>query len=181
MIRGRLRRLLAAVRSDERGATTIEFLIWFPFFMLILLSSIEAGLVALQHSMLERSVDLSVRDLRIGKLIDPKHADIKASVCNRVVVIPDCNANILIELALINRATWTMPSPNATCVDRSLPIALQPVPTFSPGTKNDLILLRACIKIRPFFAMTGLGLALPKDLAGMYALTSASAFVNEPR
>lgn len=41
--------------------------------------------------------------------------------------------------------------------------------------------LRACAKFEPVFPTLGMGDNLVKDGAGMYALVSTSAFVQEPR
>lgn len=173
------RRYLRRARRAEDGATTIEFLIWFPFFITLVCSSLEAGLMALQHSMLERSLDLTVRDLRIGVLPDPSHNDLKAAVCSRIMIVPGCGSDILLELTAVQTTSWSLPTEAPKCVDHSLEV--QPVTTFQPGVQNELVTVRACIKVRPLFPTTGLGLRLPKDPTGMYALTSASAFVNEPR
>jgi len=43
------------------------------------------------------------------------------------------------------------------------------------------MILRACAKFDPVFPTTGLGKHIDKDGAGQYALTSISAFVQEPR
>lgn len=174
-----VRRYLRRARRSEDGATTIEFLIWFPFFITLVGSSIEAGLMQLQQSMLERALDLTIRDLRIGVLQDPSHDDLKVAVCNRIMLVPDCRTDLLLELTEVRTTSWTMPTGATQCTDRSLEV--QPVTTFQPGLQNDLVTVRACIKVEPLFPTTGLGLELPKDAAGMYALTSTSAFVNEPR
>lgn len=146
---------------------------------MLICSSVEAGLVALQKAMLERSLDLTVRDLRIGILAKPTHVDLKASICSNVLFIPNCRNALLLELQTVPRTTWAMPANGTHCVDLSKDV--QPVTTFLPGLQNEIVVIRACVKIRPFFPGTAPGLHLPTDAAGMYALVGTSAFVNEPR
>lgn len=166
-------------RSDD-GATTIEFIIWFPFFMTLMLSSIEAGLVAIQHTMLESALDVTVRDLRLGLLLNPTHDDIKDRVCRDTIVIPRCRERMFIEMQTVDTAIWDLPTARPRCDNVSLPAAVRPVASLTPGQKNDLVVIRACVKLRPLFFTTAGGLSLPRDGAGMYALSTSSAFVNEP-
>ena len=68
--------------------------------------------------------------------------------------------------------------PSPDCVDTSEDV--QPVRTFINGQENDLMVLRACVKIDPIFPTTGLGKQLIKDGAGQVALVAMAAFVQEP-
>jgi len=68
--------------------------------------------------------------------------------------------------------------PTPDCTDASEPS--KPVRTFIPGGQNQLMLLRACLKYSPMFPEAMLGDALVKDSAGDVALTTISAFVQEP-
>src|SRR5690606_40360377 len=63
-----------------------------------LMSSLEMGTLMLRHVMLERALDMSVRDLRLGNWNNPTHDDFKRVVCNRAGVIPDCMNVLLVEL-----------------------------------------------------------------------------------
>ena len=168
-------------RRDERGNATIEFVLWVPFFITLMLASLESGLMLVQRSMLERAMDLTIRDLRIATILNPTHEDLKTVLCNRVLIIPSCTYNLLLEMQVVDTTTWGLPPVGKTCVDRSLGDDLQPVTTYQTGGKNDLVIMRACIKINPFFVTTGIGLQLRRDAAGMYALAATSAFANEPR
>ncbi len=51
---------------EEDGTATIPFLLFLPFFMMLVISSLEMGMLMLRHVMLERALDMSVRDLRLG-------------------------------------------------------------------------------------------------------------------
>ncbi len=75
---------------------------------------------------------------------------------------------------------WVGVSREVTCTDASKEV--QPKTMFKNDAKdNELMILRACAKIKPIFPTTGLGKSIKKDGAGQYALISTSAFVQEPR
>ncbi len=164
--------------QDEEGTATIPFVIFMPFFIVLVMSSLEMGMLMIRHVMLERALDMSVRGLRLGIWTPPTHTDLKRTVCNMAGVIPNCMNTLLIELRPVDTATWQPLSSGPTCVDRANPIL--PVTTFNPGVGDNMMLIRACAKFDPIFPMTGLGFHLPKDNTGAYALVSATAFVNEP-
>lgn len=182
MIRALLTGLCARMRRgarDEGGSATLPFIILFPMFILIVISSIEMGLLTVRHVMLERGLDMSVRGLRLGSWTNPTHDDLKRSICRNAGIIPDCMNSLLVELRPVDKSTWEPLNAATTCVDRSR--AVQPVTVFNPGVSDEMMLIRACIKVSPMAPMTGLGMGLPKDAAGQYALVSSTAFVNEPR
>lgn len=163
---------------EEDGTATIPFIIFLPFFMLLVMSSLEMGTVMLRHVMLERALDMSVRDLRLGDLPGITHEDFKRLVCNRAGVIPDCMNVLLVELRPVSTQTWEPLASGPVCVDRAEPI--KPVTTFDPGKGDEMMLIRACAKFDPIFPTSGLGSRLPKDNTGAYALVAATAYVNEP-
>jgi hypothetical protein len=173
-LRGRLGR----AAREEDGTATIPFVIFVPFFIMLVTSSLEMGQLMMRHVMLERALDLSVRGLRLGMWTPPNHTDFKRLICNTAGVIPDCMNTLLIELRPVDTATWQPLSAGPTCIDKSH--SVQPVTTFNPGVGDNMMLIRACAKFSPLFPLTGLGFQLPKDAAGAYALVAATAFVNEP-
>ncbi|SIN98747.1 TadE/TadG family type IV pilus assembly protein [Vannielia litorea] len=178
---GRLARLAARLRryrSREDGNATIEFVILFPVFIILFLSCFEVGMLMTRQVMLERALDLSVRGLRLGHWSPPTHQELKESICERAGIIPDCMNSLLIELQPVSKSTWTPLPDQATCSDKSAPV--QPVTTFHGGTENEMMLVRACAVMKPFFRSTAYGMRLPLIDGENYALVSTSAFVNEP-
>lgn len=174
----RLLRRIRAFRRRESGAATIEFVIWFPFFFVLVCSSIETGVLMTRHVMLERGLDMTVRGLRLGFWAAPTHDDIKRAICDGAVIIPHCSESLSVELLPVSTDTWALPAGAVTCIDRSEEV--QPVTQLIPGISNELMLIRVCSKFSPFFPGTGIGMNMAKDGAGNYALVSISAFVNEP-
>ena len=175
LLRTRCRRFLRA----EHGAATVPFVLFVPIFMVFILSSMELGFVMMRHVMLERALDLTVRDLRLGRVANPTHDTILARLCSYSAYIGDCEHSVLLELRPIPKNSWAPFNTGATCVNRDAPV--QPVTEFSGGTSDELMLVRACAKVSPLMPTTGLGLHLTKDGSGQYALITSTAFVNEPR
>lgn len=181
--------VMRAIRSwcgrkarEEDGTATIPFVIFLPFFMILVVSSLEMGLLMVRHVMVERGLDMAVRGLRLGNLDGISHQDFKKIVCNNAGLIPNCMNVMAIELREIDTSAWVPLSTGATCVDRADAGAnIDALTTFQTGGGDKMMLIRACVKFDPMFPMTGLGFHLPKDNTGAYALVSATAFVNEPK
>ncbi|MFN4170676.1 MAG: TadE/TadG family type IV pilus assembly protein [Pseudorhodobacter sp.] len=177
-----LRRLAAMLRRrlwrDQKGVASLEFVLMVPLVLIIFMSAFEAGLLMTRYIMLERSLDMTMRNLRLGQYPNPTPDLIKQEVCSRSVVLGNCTANIRIELQPVSTASWNFPTGRTGCVNREEPI--QPPTTFNPGQAHQIMLVRVCIAQDTMFPTTGLGLGLAKDPGGAYGLVATSAFVNEP-
>lgn len=175
---------IARAALGEDGTATIEFVIIFPAIMTIFLSSFEVSIYLTRAVLLDRALDLNVRLLRLGSLTltdaDNMPDQFKLNVCNDALIFADCPSAVMIELTEVSTSTWTLPSPALTCVDRSQPDDMQPPVTFNLGIANDLMIVRACTVLDPFFGTTPLVMQLPLDDTGGYVVASASTFVNEP-
>ena len=174
-----LRQMLRRFKQSETGSATVEFAITFPAMLLFLLSGVELAVVNLHHSMLERAVDLTVRDIRLGTGTIPQHDDIKDLICSRAGFIDNCLDNLRLEMIQVDPRNWTAIPAEADCTDKTQAVA--PVRTFVNGLDNELMILRVCAKIDPVFPTTGLGAELAKGTGGQYALISITAFVQEPQ
>lgn len=164
--------------GDETGAVVADFAIMLPVFIMFMLSSAEMGLMAFRQTMLERGLDMAVRDLRLGLIESPDHTKVKDRICTYAGFLPDCGNSIRLEMQPVNLRSYTMLPAKAECVDKSEPI--NPVYNFTPGGANQLMVMRACIKIAPVFPTMGLGEQVAKDGNGDMSLFSVTAFVNEP-
>lgn len=162
----------------ENGNATIEFALLFPAFITLFLVVVETGLLLTRGVMLDRAVDMSMRDLRLGTLNPMTHDNLKDDICINSVIIPNCVDSLLLELRPISTTTWEPLSNDVTCVDRSEDI--QPVLEFDPGQSNEMMLVRVCAVFDPFFPTTGLAAQMQLDATGAYALVATSAYVNEP-
>lgn len=184
MIRSVLHRTTAAwrgFRKNQSGGGAVELVIVLPLLLGVFISSFECGLYMTRQILLERAVDMTVRDLRLGLIPDPDHNALKESICANTSIIRDCDSSIRIELVRISTTDWIFPSEAVPCVDRDEPIDLSL--SFDPGAQNELMLVRVCLIQDAIFpnADFAQGIAFEGDAAGGYALISTSAFVNEPR
>lgn len=162
----------------EDGSATVEFVILFPAIMTLFLSAFEVSIYLTRSVMLERALDFNVRLLRLGELDPPTLAELKTRVCNDTLIFADCPNAIAIELLPVPTDTWALPSESMTCVDRAATI--QPVVEFELGQHNDVMVVRACAVLDPFFGTTPLVMNLPLDPTGGSVVAAASIFVNEP-
>ncbi|MCZ7676075.1 MAG: pilus assembly protein [Roseovarius sp.] len=170
----RLRRFLA----DEGGNATVEFVLVFPVFLALMIMSIELGFVTLRHTLLERGLDMAVREIRLGTGTAPEHDQIKRIICDNALMVRDCEQNLRLEMRPADLRAFSSLDTTPDCTDASEPS--KPVRAFTPGQQNRLMLLRACLRFDPLFPDRLLGSALQTDATGQGAIVSMTAFVQEP-
>jgi hypothetical protein len=171
-------RLFRAAKRED-GTASVEFVILVPLLLFIFLMAFESGMVMIRNMMLERSVDLVMRELRLNHYVNPTQPMIKEEICKNTVVFPECMQALLVNLAPVSMTTWDIPTEPMPCIDVARDINPNPVWTTS-NQPHELMLVRACISVKALFPSTGIGLGLEKDDEGRYWLTAVSAFVNEP-
>ena len=182
------------IRNNEDGSTTVEFVILFPIYIFLFCSAFEVGMYLLRGILLERGLDLTVRTVRIG-IYPPGwstplvRADLKGDICNNTPVITNCAESLNLELINIETLRTT-PNPGFTaanasveCVDRG-DDEFEPVNSWQPGSRNDVVIIRACWIYDPFFPTFGIAAEAPveaiKDSKGGVMVVAASAFAVEP-
>lgn len=175
----RMDRVFGRTRADrEAGGATVEFVLLLPVFIAMFMMSFEAALILTRSVMLERAVDLAVRDLRLdpGSVITASR--LQNDVCERSRILPDCRDNLLIELTTVSQTSWALPVPSRPCIYGT--------PTVTPSVNYDgnraeqLVLLRACYSVAPTFPTSLLGSRTIADGSGQARLLATSAFVVEP-
>jgi len=163
----------------EDGNSTIEFCIWFPFIIGLIGSSFEASLITTRQVMLAAAVDRVTRDLMLGSLGAPTHAELKRDICNRAGVIQNCTSSLHIELERIDTSDFKIRQGAVQCVDKDE--QSEPTLNFTNGAQNDFMLMTVCAAVNPMVPITGLGMSLPKINGGSsYAIVAFSAFVVDP-
>jgi hypothetical protein len=162
----------------EDGTAAMEFVLVIPVIMMIFMASFESGLLMTRSIMLEQSVDMTMRELRLGHYASVTNLLLKREICSRTIIFPNCMSNIKIQLDRVNTTSWDIPATPAHCVNRRE--EGEPVVSMSAGQQNDLMLVRVCIALQAMFPSTGLALKLPLDEDGGYGLVARSAFVTEP-
>lgn len=141
--------------DDESGAATVEFVIIAPLFFAIVFSTFEAGWLMTKSMMLDRGLDMAIRDLRVDLIPNPDKTNIKAAICNYSRILDDCNTTLTLEMINIDNVA-DYPSTNAQCFDRVNTV--EPVTNFVVGNRAEIMFIRACVIIDPIFPFLGLGL-----------------------
>lgn len=171
---------------QDKGTTTIEFVIVFPVFFLMFSFSIESGLLATRQVMLDHGLDRTVRDVRIGIVTDTSHENLIDVICEYATIIPDCSNQLRLQMFAGDIDGWdgTDLEVEYECRDRSEDES-EPLTTFTnTGSNNELMFLRACALYDPMLLYVGLGEALTEgngaELGDAYALVATSGYVMEP-
>jgi len=179
----RFQKLLTRFAKDESGGSTIEFVIVFPFFIVFVLMIFENGMISLRHVMLERGLDVTVRDVRIGSLTNVTHDTLRNSICDEVGdLIPACQSRLKIEMLERDPRDFEFLG-DLQCVDLSQE---QEEDNDIIGVANNtLMVIRACARYDPILptgSWLGKKIADNTDpvAAGTYFLVATSAFVVEP-
>jgi len=152
-----LRRLV----GERSGTAALEFALVAPVFLAIVFSTFEAGWMMTQATLLDRALDLTVREIRIGASDAPTtESQIRKAVCARAMVIPGCEDAATVEMRLVEKGS-DFPTAAATCVDRGT--AAHPVTSFQNAARAKITFIRVCIVADPFTPLMGLALQLSKD------------------
>lgn len=177
-----MKRFLSTVGRSEDGTATIEFVFLFPIFMFLFTVGFEAGLFMVRNVMLERGVDIAVRDVRLGNGNVPDFDALRANICNNAGPIPDCFDRLQIEMQSIPIAPGGVATvqSDARCVDRQSTDSALTGTVFDVGAENEMMIVRACLLAQPVFPSTAIGVGLGVDPEGNYAMVATTAFVNEP-
>lgn len=171
--------LLRRLRRED-GAVTIPTIFWLPLFFMIMLAGVEMMVTNLRQILLERAVDVTTRELRLGTMVNLTHDELKRKICSAIRYVPDCTENLAVEIFPVDTTTWQFSNTSGTmCTDSTSSETL--TPTLNYGSSNQLMVVRACLKLKSMSDMDPLGAALVKDAGGRYALVAMTAYVNEPR
>ncbi|WFE74300.1 TadE/TadG family type IV pilus assembly protein [Roseinatronobacter sp. S2] len=169
-------------RHNDDGAATVEFVILFPLILAMMLGAIDLGITMVRQVMLDRAVDITVRDVRLGKIGTNSADRMSDLICANSMMLPNCASNITVEMMPVNTSDFSGLDGPFPCIDDQQQIT--PAVTFDPGAgggAQELMLLRICVVAEPFLRVTGLFSGLDINPDGQLVLTSRSAFVNEPR
>jgi hypothetical protein len=177
ILKNTLARMSAALRRED-GTATMEFVLVIPMIMMVFMASFESGLLMTRSIMLEQSVDIAMREVRLGHIVPVTNQKLKKAICKNAVIFPDCENSMKIEMDRVSTTAWDIPVEPSHCVNRHQ--AAEPVLTYAGVSQNDLMMVRVCIVLDAMFPSTGIAMHLPLDSDGGYGLVSRSAFVVEP-
>jgi hypothetical protein len=164
---------------DENGSVTVEFMILFPVVFGLFLATFELGMLLTRQVMLERGLDLATRKVRLGLVEEVTHDALKELICSEGTMIPDCVHQLRLEMLPVDPRGSDMLGANIDCVDRSNPA--KEVREFRPGISNELMILRACALVDPYFPTNVLGFpSIPTNAGQAFGIIATTAFVIEP-
>lgn len=167
------------LRQD--GNATVEFVVIVPFVLSLFFASVDIGISMVRQVMLDRAVDLAVREVRLGNVPSDGSVTMAQLICDRTSLLPDCINNIAVEMTPVDTTTFAGLDPTVRCVDREQNIT--PSVTFNPGSggaAQELMLIRTCVAAEPFIRLTGYFTSMPINEEGAYVVVTRGVFVNEP-
>ncbi|HWU55623.1 MAG TPA: TadE/TadG family type IV pilus assembly protein [Rhizomicrobium sp.] len=189
----RFKSLCQRLRADaNKGSAAIEFAMIAPVFFLLLMGTIEAGIIFFAQSALQNSVNDTARLVRTGQAacysLDANNlcqamtaSQFRAKVCNDVSVLLqnctiDSNGNSDLQFDV------TAYPAGFTGVTNSSPLSagqnLPNLTAFNAGNACDVVLVRAFYSWPVFTPMLNFFLA---NMSGnKHLIATAAAFRNEP-
>ncbi|SHF36509.1 TadE-like protein [Loktanella atrilutea] len=178
---GRLTQALRHFRRSEAGTASIEFVLLFPVVWMLFGLTMESGMYGMQQVMLERGLDLTVREVRLGLMEEPTREKLIAQTCKYALILNNCENSLRMEMIPADVRNWKAISREVPCIDRSEKGV--PVMNITNGGNNQLMVLRACVLIKPLLPLAELGRTLVANNANSddeYALSVTSSYVMEP-
>lgn len=173
---------LRRFKTGQDGNATIEFVVFFPALMMLFLMGFESGYYMLRNVMLERSVDISIREVRLSNNSLPDFVSLKKNICKSAYILDDCEDKLQIEM----RPVATEPGAVAglgkvtRCVDTASDEDPLKYTTYDVGAENQMMLVRVCALSKPLFPSTRFSASMVRDTQGNYAIVTNAAFVTEP-
>ena len=164
--------VLKRFMRDKDGNVAIEFAaVALPFFILIF-GVLETAVVFLAGTALEFGMQEAARTVQTASIVGGE-TGFKNSVCDNAVMLPDCVANIKVDVrSYSNFAAATFPPtllPDGT---------INPNTTFNKGGPGDTIVVRVSYEWPILNTVVGSGLGNMAN--GNKLLTASWAFQNEP-
>lgn len=150
---------------------------------MVFLSSFDAYILLTRQVMLERAVDIVVRDIRLEKPKTQTQRQLTSRICERGRILPDCRQNLLVEMTEIEAPLYAMLETEAPCVNQLTSIV--PPANLTANRTGKMILLRACYSVEPALPLAVLTVnrTLPSNLVnnedGTIRMVTSTAFVVE--
>jgi Flp pilus assembly protein TadG len=182
----RFRRLRRRLKADGiKGSAAIEFAMVAPVFFVLLMGTIEAGVIFFAQSALQNALNDTARLVRTGQTgcyttsggncVAMTQAQFRTQLCSEVsLLLQDCNGASLQFDVNAYPGGFSGASNSSPLVAGNLPA----LTAFNVGNPCDVILARAFYKW-PVFT-PGLGYFLANVGSSYHLLATAAAFRNEP-
>jgi Flp pilus assembly pilin Flp len=167
---------------DQGGATSVEFVILVPIFLLVMVNSIEGSILMMRGALLDRGLDMAMRELRLSTGSPPSYDAFRGLVCRNAGLLGDCMSSLQVELRPIDLQAGAPLTTSARCVEGArdiVPLVETDPSHYAGGAVDQLTMVRACLLVKPVVPNLGLAALLPTDQGG-FLLVSVSVFVQEP-
>lgn len=167
--------VLKKFSRNEDGSAVIPFAIWFPVFIMFMVSGIELGTISLRHTNLERAVDLTSRYFRLNPGQPVNDRAIANRICNLARSLPDCQQNIRVQLEMVDLRAGERPTPLESCTNRNSRPELVVL-----GENQEIAFFKVCYRYRTITGVGYLGNVIASENGDFVSLVSSSAFIIEP-
>ena len=137
MIHLGLRHAVKRYIRDESATATMELVIMFPLMMIVFIAAFESAMILTRQIILERTLDMSVRVLRLAQGVITDAVEVRNSMCSNTILLPNCEELLTIDLQLVDTDTYDMPSNEEICAGRGNNIVIAPDNTFDIGGSNE--------------------------------------------
>lgn len=169
---------LACFFRDDAGGASVEFVVVATALFSIILVMFETGMIMARSILIDRGLQVAVREIRLGYVESSQYNYFRDRVCEEAFLVIDCENNLLLEVVPFATVAAYAPGTNPACVDRS--VGTTATPGFSTGNAENIMFVRACLLIDPFFPGSAIAADLARDSTGALAITATTAFMNEP-
>ncbi len=182
----RCQKLCRRLRADAiKGSAAIEFALIAPVFFILLMGTIEAGVIFFAQSALQNALNDTARLVRTGQTgcyttsggncVAMTQAQFRTRLCSEVsVLLSDCNGTSLQFDVQAYPSGFSTASNTSPLVGGALPA----LTAFNVGNACDVVLARA-FYTWPVFT-PGLAFFLQNVAGGYHLISTAAAFRNEP-
>jgi Flp pilus assembly protein TadG len=193
MLRARFKDLSQRMRADaEKGVAAIEFAMVAPVFFMILMATIETGVIFFAHTTLQNALNDAARLVRTGQTacysLDSNNKcqamtedEFRAKVCSESgALLKNCgkdgngDSDLQFDVNAYPAGFTGVTNSSPLDANKDLP----PLTTFNVGNACDVVLVRAFYKW-PIFT-PGLSTLLGNMHGQYHLLSTAAAFRNEP-
>ena len=189
----RFKNFCRRLRTDaNKGSAALEFAFVAPVFFLLLMGTIESGVIFFAQSSLQNAVNDAARLVRTGQTACFTHDSnnncvamtvdqFRAQVCNEVSLLlqnctvdPNGNSDLQFDVTAYPSGFTAVSNSSPLDTQKNLP----KLTAFDAGNACDVVLVRAFYRWPVFTPM--LGFFLANMGGGKHLLATAAAFRNEP-
>ncbi|MEO1324929.1 MAG: TadE/TadG family type IV pilus assembly protein [Pseudomonadota bacterium] len=169
--------------SDNEGSSTVEFVIFFPFLIALCFAGVEFGWLMTRFMIVERSVDVAMREVRLGGIQNPTYDELRDRICDTAGIIATCEQNLVLTTQVIPTGGSVDPTP-APCFDRLATEEeledFNPADGHNTGGATSMVVIKICAVVDPILKNPVYDVLLGFDESGGFRIRTTTAFLHEP-